>query len=40
MAIGNEIANYYTDDAKHSGFVSSEATIEFLRFRGLEIKDE
>jgi hypothetical protein len=40
VALGNEIADDYIDDAMRSGFVGPEATMEFLRSRGLEVGDE
>lgn len=40
VAPGNAIADDFIDDAKRSGFVSPEATIDFLRSRGLEIEDK
>lgn len=40
VAVGNEIADDYVDDAMRSGFIGTSATIEFLKSRGLEVGDE
>ncbi len=40
VAVGGEIADDYIDDAMRSGFIGTEATLEFLRSQGLEVGDE
>jgi hypothetical protein len=38
VAIGNEIADDYVDEALRTGFIGTEATLEFFKSRKVEVK--
>jgi hypothetical protein len=40
IAFGNEIVDDYVDDAVRTGYIGSEATIDFFRSRGVEIRND
>jgi hypothetical protein len=40
VAIGNEIVDDYVDDALRTGYIGSEATLDFFRSRGVEVKND
>jgi len=39
VAIGSEIVDDYVDDALRTGYIGSEATLDFFRSRGVEAKN-
>ena len=40
VAIGNEIVDDYVDDALRTGYIGSDATLDFFRSRGVEVKND